>query len=414
MAWIVSLSRMASTASLSPLTTCRMPSGSPASCISSASISGHGRVALGRLEDEGVAAGDRRGHLPHRDHGGEVERRDARDHAERLAHGIHVDAGAGAVGELALQQMRRADAELDHLEPALHVALGVGEGLAMFAAERLGQLVHVAVEQAHELHHHARAALRVRGAPVRPAPSAAAATAASSSAFEASGTFACTSPVAGLKTSAKRPGRALDALAVDPVATVPAWGPPPVFRGRIALRVCPAKAAVCQKRFARMQAAGKWSIGLGRPADLPGRRAGGEPVGRGRRAAARSGDGGPAHRAARGARWGRRCSPSRPQGYALTRAGQRLLRHAGAGRAGGWRARRGRGAGRGRGTVGPDPDRRAGRLRELSSCRRSARAIARGAPGARHPDRGAAAGRQPVAARGRHGHRGQPARRPGG
>ena len=41
-------SRMPSTASLSPLTTCRMPSGSPASCISSASISGtEGSRSLG-------------------------------------------------------------------------------------------------------------------------------------------------------------------------------------------------------------------------------------------------------------------------------------------------------------------------------------------------------------------------------
>src|ERR1700692_4888630 len=52
----------------------------------------HRRVALGRLEDEGVAAGERRGELPHRDHGREIERRDAGDHPERLAHGIKVDA----------------------------------------------------------------------------------------------------------------------------------------------------------------------------------------------------------------------------------------------------------------------------------------------------------------------------------
>jgi hypothetical protein len=44
---------------------------------------------------------------------------------------------------------------------------GVGQGLAMLAAKRLGQLVHVAVEQADEFHQHARAALRVGGAPFR-------------------------------------------------------------------------------------------------------------------------------------------------------------------------------------------------------------------------------------------------------
>ena len=175
----------------------------------------HRGVALGGLEDEGVAAGDGRAHLPHRDHRREVERGDAGDDAERLAHRIHVDAGAGAVGELALQQMRRADAELGDLEAADHVALGVGQGLAVLARQRLGQLVHVAVQQLDELHHHPRAALRVGGGPVRPGRAAAPATAASSSAALASGTRACTSPVAGLKTSAKRPDVPGDALAVD-------------------------------------------------------------------------------------------------------------------------------------------------------------------------------------------------------
>jgi hypothetical protein len=52
-------------------------------------------------------------------------------------------------------------AVLDHLQPALHVALGVGKGLAVLGAQRLGQLVHVAVEQLHERHHHPRPALRV-------------------------------------------------------------------------------------------------------------------------------------------------------------------------------------------------------------------------------------------------------------
>ena len=78
---------------------------------------------------------------------------------------IHVDAGACAVGVFALEQMRRADAELDHFEPADHITLGVGQGLAMLAAERFGQLVHIAVQQIDEFHQHARPALRVGGAP---------------------------------------------------------------------------------------------------------------------------------------------------------------------------------------------------------------------------------------------------------
>jgi hypothetical protein len=125
----------------------------------------HRGVAFAGFQDEGVAAGDGGGEFPHRDHRGKVERRDPGHHAQRLAHRIDVDAGARAVGVFALQQVRCTDAELDHLEPPLHVAPGVGQGLAMLAAQRLGQLVHVAVQQADEFHQHPRPALRVGGGP---------------------------------------------------------------------------------------------------------------------------------------------------------------------------------------------------------------------------------------------------------
>ena len=125
----------------------------------------HGGVTLGWLEDEGVAAGDGRGEHPHRDHRGEVEGRDARRHAKRLTHGIHVDAGACAVGIFAFEQFGRADAVFHNLKPALHVACGVRQGLAVFAAESFRQFVHVTVEQGHELHQHPRATLRVRRGP---------------------------------------------------------------------------------------------------------------------------------------------------------------------------------------------------------------------------------------------------------
>jgi hypothetical protein len=46
----------------------------------------HAGIALGGLQDEGVAAGDGGAELPERDHGREVERGDAGDDAERLAH----------------------------------------------------------------------------------------------------------------------------------------------------------------------------------------------------------------------------------------------------------------------------------------------------------------------------------------
>ena len=71
---------------------------------------------------------------------GKVERRDAGDDAERLAHGIEVDARAGALGEFALQEVRDAAGELDDFEAALDVALGVGEGLAVLGREEPREL----------------------------------------------------------------------------------------------------------------------------------------------------------------------------------------------------------------------------------------------------------------------------------
>ena len=85
------------------------------------------RVALRRLENEGISACQRGPGLPQRDHRREVERGDTGDHAERLADRVDVDTRSGALGELTLEQMRDADGELDDLDAALDVALGVRE-----------------------------------------------------------------------------------------------------------------------------------------------------------------------------------------------------------------------------------------------------------------------------------------------
>ena len=141
-------SRMASTASLSPCTTLRTPAGRPASRNSSARRSGTpGSRSLGfRMKalpaamagahfHSGIMAGKLNGVMPG-------------DDAERLAHRVDVDAGAGALGVLALQQVRDADGELDDLEAALDVALGVGDGLAVLAGEQFGQARHTRVAPA--------------------------------------------------------------------------------------------------------------------------------------------------------------------------------------------------------------------------------------------------------------------------
>ena len=126
---------------------------------------GYRWIALGGLQDEGVAAGNCRRCLPQRDHRREVEGCDAGDHAQGLAHRVDVDARTGALSVFALHQVRYADGELGNFETALDVALGVGDHLAVLARQGIGQLVHVAVQQIDEFHHDAGAALGVGGSP---------------------------------------------------------------------------------------------------------------------------------------------------------------------------------------------------------------------------------------------------------
>ena len=126
----------------------------------------HGGVFFRRLEDEGVTHGDGQREHPHRDHGREVERGDPRRHAQRLAHGVDVDARAGGVGVFALGHLRDTAGELDHLEPALNVAVGVCNDLAVLGGQQFGQLICVGLDQLLELEHHPRATLRVHGSPL--------------------------------------------------------------------------------------------------------------------------------------------------------------------------------------------------------------------------------------------------------
>jgi hypothetical protein len=119
-----------------------------------------GSRSLG-LRMKALPGRDRDARHPQRDHRREVERGDAGADAERLAHRIDVDARAGALRIFALQDVRDAAAEFDDLEPALDVALGVGDHLAMLGRQQVRELVHVRFDQRLEVEHHARAALRV-------------------------------------------------------------------------------------------------------------------------------------------------------------------------------------------------------------------------------------------------------------
>ncbi|MCY1427671.1 hypothetical protein D9M71_435280 [compost metagenome] len=79
-------------------------------------------VALRRLENEGVAAGQGHRKHPQRHHGWEVERSDAGDHAQRLAQRMRVDGAADVLAHFAFEQVRAAAGEFDHFQAAYHLA----------------------------------------------------------------------------------------------------------------------------------------------------------------------------------------------------------------------------------------------------------------------------------------------------
>ncbi len=110
-----------------------------------------GRVLLGRLEDERVPARDRRRPHPHGHHRREVERGDACGDAERLADRVDVDARRGLLRVRALEERREPAHELDHLEPALHLAERVGQDFAVLGREQAREILAVLDEEVVDL-----------------------------------------------------------------------------------------------------------------------------------------------------------------------------------------------------------------------------------------------------------------------
>ena len=130
-----------------------------------AQADGDRRIALRRLQEEGVAARDRDRAHPQGDHRRKVERGDPHADAQRLAHRIDVNPRPRALGVFALEDMRDAAGELDHLEPALDVAPGVGDDLAVLARQQLRERLEVGLDQLLELEQDARPALGVGRGP---------------------------------------------------------------------------------------------------------------------------------------------------------------------------------------------------------------------------------------------------------
>src|SRR5262249_12744754 len=125
------------------------------------------RVAFGRFENERVATSDRWSAFPQRNHRREIKRGDAGDNAERLGHRDKINAAPGALAEFTLHQVWNPAGELQDLEAALDVALGIREGLAVLGGQQAGQIVVLALDQFQELEHYAGAALGIGRGPGR-------------------------------------------------------------------------------------------------------------------------------------------------------------------------------------------------------------------------------------------------------
>jgi hypothetical protein len=132
------------------------PSGNPASFRRPASTSACGRIALRGLQHERVAADERHREHPQRHHRGEVERRDPGDDAKRLTERVSIDSGAHVLGELALEELRRAARVLDDVDAAGELAGRIGQDLAVLARDHGDDLVGALLEQRLEAEHDPR------------------------------------------------------------------------------------------------------------------------------------------------------------------------------------------------------------------------------------------------------------------
>ena len=156
-----------------------------------------GRVLLGRLQDERVAAGDRRRPHPHGHHRREVERRDPRDDPERLADRVDVDAGRGLLGEVARKRVGIPHACSITSRPRCTSPDRVGEHLAVLGGQDSRDLL---APRVHELADANMMSVRFESETARQSrtPPSAAATAASTSSTEAKSTSPVCAPSAGL------------------------------------------------------------------------------------------------------------------------------------------------------------------------------------------------------------------------
>ena len=143
-----------STASLSPCTTFITPSGRPASFHSSAiAFAADGSFSDGlitTLLPQATAIGTNHIGTIAGKLNGEITATDA----ERLADRVHVDLGRDVLAEAALEQVRDAAGELDHLEAAGHLAERVRQHLAVLGGDQRGDVLLALVHQLAEREQH--------------------------------------------------------------------------------------------------------------------------------------------------------------------------------------------------------------------------------------------------------------------
>ena len=106
-----------------------------------------GRIFLGRLEYECVAARDRYWVHPHGHHSRKVERGDAGTDAQRLTHVVAVDAASDVLVELTLEQLRDTACELNHFGTALNRTFGVLDGFAVLRGNDVSQFFFIVFQE---------------------------------------------------------------------------------------------------------------------------------------------------------------------------------------------------------------------------------------------------------------------------
>ena len=139
--------RIASTASLSPLTRLTTPSGTPASRASSTSRVGQDGARSDGFRMKVLPQAIDSGNIQSGIIAGKLNGCDTRTDANGLPDRIGIHAGAHILGEITTQQMRDSAGELDDLATAQDIALGVINRLAMLTRDHLGELLLVCEDQ---------------------------------------------------------------------------------------------------------------------------------------------------------------------------------------------------------------------------------------------------------------------------